>query len=180
MKGSKRKLEKNLQEKNKELVKQKELAEQATKEVTKLTSKIKNSLDEVNKLQKERRNMEEQLKIMQQRLSDNQEQQNEKTKKSQEQIKIQRKPLQDKNLEHFLSDRNMGLKKDFPEFKEKNFFLNFLRETVKLVSNKQDDKFQGRKLLNLFKSNLKKRENLTFDDPGGATQQISEFKKAFH
>jgi 50S ribosomal subunit-associated GTPase HflX len=49
----------------------------------------------------------------------------------------------------------MGLKKDFPEFKEKNFLLNFLRETVKLVSNKQDDKFQGRELLNLFKSNLK-------------------------
>lgn len=30
-----------------------------------------------------------------------------------------------------------------------------MRETVKFLSNKQDDKFQGRELLDLFKSNLK-------------------------
>lgn len=138
LKGSKRKLEKNLQETKKELAEQKELAERATKEVTKLTSKIKNVLDEVNKLQEEKRNIEEQLKIMQQQLLNDQERQRmgeelkdvdkrlediEKTKKSQEYTKVQRKPLQDKNLEHFLSDRNMGLKKDFPEFKEKTFSL---------------------------------------------------------
>ncbi|OWZ25641.1 hypothetical protein [Wolbachia endosymbiont of Wuchereria bancrofti] len=64
-----------------------------------------------------------------------------------------KKPLQ--GLGRFLSDRNMDLKKNFPELREKNFLLNFLRETVKFLSNKQDNKLQDSGLLNLFKDNLK-------------------------
>jgi hypothetical protein len=58
----------------------------------------------------------------------------------------------------------MDLKKDFPEFKEKNFLLNFLRGIAKFLSSKQDGKFQGSELLNLFKTNLKESVRKIVED----------------
>ncbi|AAW70754.1 hypothetical protein EJB10_02965 [Wolbachia endosymbiont of Brugia malayi] len=71
------------------------------------------------------------------------------TKSITDPFNLLKKPLQ--GLGRFLSDRNMDLKKNFPELREKNFLLNFLRETVKFLSNKQDNKPQDNELLNLFK-----------------------------
>ncbi|TVS89214.1 hypothetical protein COM43_002875 [Wolbachia pipientis] len=61
----------------------------------------------------------------------------------------------DKGLDKFLSDQNTKLKKSFPEFKEKHFCHNVLKETIKSLSNQGDGKFESDKLLELLKSNLK-------------------------
>uniref|UniRef100_A0AAU7YKS5 Uncharacterized protein n=1 Tax=Wolbachia endosymbiont of Oeneis ivallda TaxID=3171168 RepID=A0AAU7YKS5_9RICK len=60
------------------------------------------------------------------------------------------------SLDKFLSDQNTKLKKSFPEFKEKHFCHNVLKETIKSLSNQGDGKFESDKLLELLKSNLMK------------------------
>ncbi|MBS9531102.1 hypothetical protein INQ21_00760 [Wolbachia endosymbiont of Rhagoletis cerasi] len=60
------------------------------------------------------------------------------------------------DLKNFLSKKNEELKKSFPEFKEKHFCHNVLKETIQSLVYQNGYKFKSDKLLALLKENLVK------------------------
>ncbi|WP_039950519.1 coiled-coil domain-containing protein, partial [Wolbachia pipientis] len=151
-------------------------------DITKLQEENKGLLAEIDQLKRSLSSTPKQLE--QQQLSNNQEQQklqnkqkdaskkpediNKKTKADTKSIFSTSGSVKSKfsntlsklrgndSLDKFLSDQNTKLKKSFPEFKEKHFCHNVLKETIKSLSNQGDGKFESDKLLELLKSNLMK------------------------
>lgn len=78
--------------------------------------------------------------------------------------KIQNKLLGNEDLNNFLSKKNEELKKSFPEFKEKHFCHNVLKETIQSLVYQNGYKFKSDKLLALLKENLVKSGKEIIED----------------
>lgn len=146
-----------LQETREKLAEQEKLIEQLKKEQKQAEDQSK---ADIKKLQEEKRGQlaekAQRSSIISLKPSSTKKSPNYSMKSTQSNAsKVFSKLFRDKNLEHFLSDRNIDLKKDFPEFKEKHFCHNVLDETIKSLLNQDDGKFKSSKLLELLENNLK-------------------------